>query len=371
MDRTLTAEQRALIGCGPFYGTRCDSAVAWGIYPEGGGIDLLNAEGSVMLQSFPGLEGSDSFVSDWTTTSSAAQPGTIQFLNGVAGTRYLPESPLADALGLVTLPGARGAIATTVTATTVDVVVQAGYNPLQDGCTFGRTIDGRDVRAVQANGEPDPDTQALLDATCNANSLSRFAPDVADAYQVDTVQFNFARTLWHPLAGCEAAPPRVDDADTTGIFDARDGRCFFERRDFESEFVAGTAQIFRNEMAAWSWNFMVFLVETSCNSESGGDNIQDPDCFNPNLIIFADDDTRIRRLDDATPEQIAAAQIISGAWSHERCSFAKPYLCRNVQRLLELAFDDNGDGISDANKTPARSGRRAGPGQRRRLRSGP
>ena len=290
-----------------------------------------------MLQSFPGLEGFDTLGTGWRTTSTEVQPGTIQFLNGVAGTRYLPESPLADALGLVTLPGARGAIATTVTATTVDVVFQAGYNPLQDGCTFARTIDGRDVRAVDANGDPDPATQALLDDNCNANSLSRFAPDVADAYQVNTVQFNFARTLWHPLASCEVLTPRVDDADTTGIFDARDGACFFERRDFESEFVAGTAQIFRNEMAVWSWNFMIFLVETSCNSESGGDNIQDPDCFNPNLIIFADDGARIRDLDEATPEQIAAGLKISGAWSHERCSLAKPYLCRNVKGFLGVA----------------------------------
>ncbi|TDJ19976.1 MAG: hypothetical protein E2O69_04475 [Deltaproteobacteria bacterium] len=55
------------------------------------------------------------------------------------------------------------------------------------------------------------------------------------------------------------------------------------------------------------------------------------------MIIFDDDGRRIRRLDDATPEQIAAAQIISGAWSYERCSLAKPFLCRNVKGFLGVA----------------------------------
>jgi hypothetical protein len=43
----LTDEQEALIGCGPFYHTDCDVD----------GLDLFNAEGSVILQSWPGFEG--------------------------------------------------------------------------------------------------------------------------------------------------------------------------------------------------------------------------------------------------------------------------------------------------------------------------
>lgn len=47
LNGTLTDEQEALLGCGPFWGTDC----------EMDGIDLTNAEASVLLQSFPGVGG--------------------------------------------------------------------------------------------------------------------------------------------------------------------------------------------------------------------------------------------------------------------------------------------------------------------------
>src|SRR5690606_1820202 len=68
LDYYLTDQQEALLGCGPFYGTNCDTD----------GIDLFNAEASVLLQSYP------------------------QFLvGGAVATR--PVNGLA-----VVLPGARG-----------------------------------------------------------------------------------------------------------------------------------------------------------------------------------------------------------------------------------------------------------------------
>lgn len=47
LTKSLTPEQEALLGCGPFFGTNCDFS----------GLDLLNAEASAMLQSFIGIEG--------------------------------------------------------------------------------------------------------------------------------------------------------------------------------------------------------------------------------------------------------------------------------------------------------------------------
>jgi hypothetical protein len=44
---TLSPEQEALLGCGPFWGTNCDLS----------GIDLLNMEPSIVLQSFAGSSG--------------------------------------------------------------------------------------------------------------------------------------------------------------------------------------------------------------------------------------------------------------------------------------------------------------------------
>jgi hypothetical protein len=42
----LTDQQEALLGCGPFYGTNCDDD----------GVDLFNAEASVLIQAFPQFE---------------------------------------------------------------------------------------------------------------------------------------------------------------------------------------------------------------------------------------------------------------------------------------------------------------------------
>lgn len=64
----LTATQQALLGCGPYYGTNCTTQ----------GIDLYNAEASVLLQSFPQFE--------------PGGPVATRFVNG----------------RIITLPGARG-----------------------------------------------------------------------------------------------------------------------------------------------------------------------------------------------------------------------------------------------------------------------
>ena len=98
LDSSLTNEQRALLGCGPFWGTRCDSAAAArdfdytgqagcqnvlftralffdqvtpGSLQRGGGIDLLNMEGSALVQSWGGVEGTQP---GYTATSKAAAP---------------------------------------------------------------------------------------------------------------------------------------------------------------------------------------------------------------------------------------------------------------------------------------------------------
>jgi hypothetical protein len=77
-----TAQQQALYGCGSFYGTNCDVD----------GIDVMNAEASVLLQAFPQFE-----------------------TNGPIATRYVPGR------GVVVLPGARGP-------------TDRGYSAYVDGC---------------------------------------------------------------------------------------------------------------------------------------------------------------------------------------------------------------------------------------------
>jgi hypothetical protein len=75
----LTDEQEALLGCGVFYDTDCDVD----------GVDLYNAEGSVLVQAFPGFE---------------ANPVATRFVDGQ----------------VVILPGARGP-------------GEPGYDPSVDG----------------------------------------------------------------------------------------------------------------------------------------------------------------------------------------------------------------------------------------------
>jgi len=82
LSARLTNEQEALLGCGPFYGTSCDVD----------GIDLFNAEASVLVQAFPQFEP-----------------------NGPVATRYVPGQ------GAVILPGARGPN-------------DPRYTPYVDGC---------------------------------------------------------------------------------------------------------------------------------------------------------------------------------------------------------------------------------------------
>ncbi|HVP30096.1 MAG TPA: DUF1302 family protein [Myxococcota bacterium] len=87
LSTTLTVQQQALLGCGPFYGTNCDVS----------GIDLANAEASVLLQRFPQFE-----------------PG------GPVATRYVHGH-------LITLPGARGPFL-------ADGSPDPLYDPRIDGC---------------------------------------------------------------------------------------------------------------------------------------------------------------------------------------------------------------------------------------------
>ena len=82
LNQVLTDEQEALLGCGPFWGTDC----------EADGIDLLNVEASVLMQSFVGFEGnynSPEYAANnftgWfygktdANGNAVAQPGTVGF----------------------------------------------------------------------------------------------------------------------------------------------------------------------------------------------------------------------------------------------------------------------------------------------------
>jgi hypothetical protein len=94
LSARLTDQQVALIGCGKFFGTSCDLD----------GIDLLNAEASALVQSWPDVEGTfnpDTSVRWDTTDGGRAQPGTVGFTGGPLCTRY-------EGGKTYVLPGCRG-----------------------------------------------------------------------------------------------------------------------------------------------------------------------------------------------------------------------------------------------------------------------
>jgi hypothetical protein len=106
LDLALSTPQEALLGCGDYWGTDCDAF----------GFDILNAEASAVMQSFPGVEGTEG--TDWDTYDGGRrQPGTIGFEGGPWCTRFVPSG------GTVVLPGCRGALSQQLDAARSELVV--------------------------------------------------------------------------------------------------------------------------------------------------------------------------------------------------------------------------------------------------------
>jgi len=185
----LTAQQEALLGCGPFWGSNCDDS----------GIDLLNADASALVQSWIGFEREGGYSSNFTTRglvdpsgsiiSTPYQPGTVGFRGGPVATRYVPELSSHQAL---ILPGGRGLRSIGGQAG----IASIGYDPNVDGCS------------------------------------------------AQNAQCPTARNLFHPFS---------DSSDPNNLFE--------------------------NELAALSWNFLVFTVANDSFFDSqteGGCNFETP-----------------------------------------------------------------------------------------------
>jgi len=197
----LTDQQEALLGCGPFYDTDCDSD----------GIDLYNAEASALVQSFP------------------------QFpAGGAVATRRVQGLPAV-------LPGARGEgqdINRNGVPDLIDpaVPVELRYSPLVDGCT------GPGVAGCEASHE-------LIDPRTG----QRFPSEMA------ALSYNFMALLAAMSAGtgndpdCDPGDP-VTCSLVRGLFDVAGstrpevkagGNGEFGRRDFI--WMGGAEVAFRYE----------------------------------------------------------------------------------------------------------------------------
>jgi hypothetical protein len=338
LDNSLTWQQKALLGCGPAYGTRCDSGAAavrvqilecdknkdedgndlpfpdsacpdvgnpivtsrlidlvdlenetiarngsrrfrilknpdtctptanddcacppedlseCRIWARGGGIDFLNAEASVIVQSFSGFEGTtgrtktDYETENWVTwAKDTPQPGTIgvsrvqelqsdgsrttlqehiPFEGGVVCSRYAPDSPYADSTGLVKLPGCRGAVSATVVHSTsaldrvIEVEFDSFYSPHVDGCMFGLSMQNQAgdtyyVQAMRRNGsgqlEADVELQNELYETCFNNNQNML--DDPKAPGGERVNIHAGDLSWFSYTRRRSADPDVTNSN--------------------------------------------------------------------------------------------------------------------------------------------------------------
>jgi hypothetical protein len=86
-------------------------------------------------------------------------------------------------------------------------------------------------------------------------------------------------------------------------------------------------------MAVFSWNFLMFLVISSCDV-NGGDDLNDPDCFDPRKVTVRN--PNFPAPPGQPPEQEFVPETVN-AWSPNRCSLAAPQYCRNVKGFLSVA----------------------------------
>ncbi len=354
-DVALTSFQQALLGCGPFFGTRCDGVR---IDPLGkrDGIDFPNADATALAQAWPGRP-----LFSWTTLDAQRQPGTAEVVD--LSVRYEqsrvlgPSCSRPDAQGgSTTLPGCRGIEnifvsrdPTSQQVVSVQIAFEDGYRPSVDGCLVGGSVAAEAPLQVIGRLGADIDTGAGgVDVVLVANRRG-YLPDATEVRQCHTggsqTPIAGSSWLWHPVAGCldeERAQQverfgdgnvdpgdgsaRFGDCGTILVNGTPTSRSFVDRfqdfnrdgiLDIEQEFLgtllradcdlAGgrcvSAQLFQNELAALSWNLLQLLVTTSCSEdERGAQEIRDdPRCFDPAQPLRAD-----------------------------RCSFNTPQLCLNL-----------------------------------------
>ena len=286
-NTALTSYQKALLGCGEFYGTNCEIE----------GIDLMNAEASVIMQSWMGIEGTgiDGIEADTdpdrqgNVFNAQVAPGTYaqanvdpftgrprsagapiwyfdDLANGNGDGVFLPNSerrpvgtraPSASNPSILQiLPGARGANALGITGEEAfGGDDDLGYDPERDGCsgpipgtdcippaTGGRPILPADYVGSRVLRHPfagrDPGANGRYEFE-GLNGVS--AADVDDFYRMPD-----GSVAQVPCDGLTAHPDCAAGASTR-----------------PATFRYESPYIFVSEMAALSWNFQAAVAGLS------------------------------------------------------------------------------------------------------------
>ena len=227
LNQVLTDEQESLLGCGPFWGTDC----------EADGVDLLNAEASVIMQSFPGVEGNygrtvrDNGLLGYcvgcfdSNGNMMPVPGTYTFDANNPASRW-------DGRKLVILPGARGP-------------ANPGYNPLVDGCVgpgpYGCNV-GDVVNGVARTVVPDSLTIPFYDDPA-AGVVNGFGPAAGLPFQSEmaALSWNYLLTLVaFSRAPSETNPrqPALDQFDPQNPTSLATGQCSYRQPQYCSSVIS-------------------------------------------------------------------------------------------------------------------------------------
>ena len=303
---TLSPEQEALLGCGPFWGTNCDTS----------GIDLLNMEPSIVLQAFAGASGTlesirlkqqgirpeGSFALDPTTglpeefrdpdeyrTDEGLQPGTLPWeVAGIGG----PLCSTADFGGdFYPRGGDRIAVPTSADAARPPTRKQA-----LPGC-HRKWVDKINGYINPAWGSPlyiqDPTTGNLV--VDPVSGLPLQARDGSGNVQVDYHYYSGdpdpLGVMDEPQPGAELSFPdqvRVQRYSTPGNINplfsnnrpaVGPGHPFASRRAVApSASGPGRPALtvpFANELAGLSWNFQVLAVAFSTEFQDALETVGD------------------------------------------------------------------------------------------------
>ena len=207
LSSLLTVQQEALLGCGPYYGTNCDRR----------GIDLLNAEASALVQSWPGDPGTRA---GWDTANATVlQPGTVGYYGGPVCTRRVGTQ-------IRVLPGCRGP-----TYSSASYGGPNDYDPNVDGTTATLGYDP----SITSN----PDGYFL-----NGHPLTG-QPWVSE---LSALSWNFLMVLVSQSPNWDAQPPATASLTSCSV---RAPQFCSNVKDFYS--VTGVQR--RNQRAAGNGNF--------------------------------------------------------------------------------------------------------------------
>ncbi len=267
----LTVQQEALLGCGPFFATRCDIQ----------GIDLLNAEASALFQAFVGFDGTSG---DWDTRDGGvAQPGTVGFEGGPVCTRFERGRTFI-------LPGCRGPR-------------DRGYDPGVDGTTTGPDFLGTSFRRVQPfTGQPFRSEMAVLSWNLMMTLVGFSIP--ANPSRPTIEEFDADRPFRDD--GCSFAKPQLcaayfdfwrSIATKRNVVRAggngRYGRRDFQWHDgtpvyvaFDKRNILGFSMDFAEDLLKSNWSFEgTWVRQTPYTDNDQEDGLRDVDLFNLTISV--------------------------------------------------------------------------------------